>query len=61
MNSKPIQRLTLTFLLAVTLVKLAAAATPQVETGAANLQPRPDDAFVDIDNFVFDDASVWRR
>ena len=56
MNSKPIQRLTLTFLLAVTLVKLAAAATPQVETGAANLQPRPDDAFVDIDNFVFDDG-----
>ena len=47
MNRRPIQRLTLTFLLAATLVTPAAAATPQVGTEAANSQPKPNDAFVD--------------
>jgi hypothetical protein len=56
MNRRPIQRLTLTFLLAATLVTPAAAATPQVGTEAANSQPKPNDAFVDVHDFVFGDG-----
>ena len=41
MNRRPIQRLTLTFLLAATLVTPAAAATPQVGTEAATRSPNP--------------------
>jgi len=48
--------LTLTFLLAATLVTPAAAATPQVGTEAANSQPKPNDAFVDVHDFVFSDG-----
>src|SRR5271154_5686969 len=51
MNPRPILGLTLTFLVAP-----AAAATPQVETEAANSQPKPNDAFVDVHDFVFGDG-----
>ena len=56
MNRRPIQRSTLTFLLAATLVTPAAAATPRVSAEAADSQPKPNDAFVDIHDFVFDDG-----
>ena len=53
MNRGPIRGLTLTFLLAATLVMPAAAATPQVGTQAANAQPKLNDAFVELHDFVF--------
>jgi homoserine O-acetyltransferase/O-succinyltransferase len=53
MNRRPI--LTLTILLAAT---PAAAATAQVSTQAANSQPKPDDAFVDVNDFVFGDGEI---
>src|ERR1700691_5618849 len=58
MNRRPILGLTLTFLVAATLVTPAAAVTPQVGTEAANSQskPKPNDAFVDVPDFVFGDG-----
>src|SRR5271166_206071 len=57
MNRGPILGLTLTFLAATLATPAAAAAaTPQVGTQAADSQPKPNDAFVDVDNFVFDDG-----
>ena len=50
--------LTLTFLVAARLVTPATAATPQVGTEAANSQPKPNDAFVDVLDFVFDDGET---
>jgi len=38
------------------LVTPAAAATPQVEIEAANSQPKPNDAFVEVSDFVFGDG-----
>jgi hypothetical protein len=55
-NRIPILGSTLTFLVAATLVALAAAATPQVGIEAANSQPKPNDAFVDVPDFVFGDG-----
>ena len=54
MNCRPIQRLTLTFLLAATLVTPPAAATPQ--GGSVNSQPKPNGAFVNVHDFVFGDG-----
>jgi homoserine O-acetyltransferase/O-succinyltransferase len=56
MNCRPIQRLTLTFLLAATLVTPAAAATPQVGAEAVNSQPKPNDSFVNVHDFVLGDG-----
>jgi len=56
MNRRPILGLTLTFVLAAALVTPVAAATPQVSTQAANSQPKADDAFVDLHDFVFGDG-----
>jgi homoserine O-acetyltransferase/O-succinyltransferase len=56
MNRGPILGLTLTILLAPTLLTPAAAAAPQVSTHAANSQPKPNDAFVDVHDFVFGDG-----
>jgi homoserine O-acetyltransferase/O-succinyltransferase len=57
MNRGPILGLTLTFLAATLATPAAAAAaTPQVGTQAADSQPKPNDAFVDVENFVFDDG-----
>ena len=36
----------------------AAVVTPQVGTEAANSQPKPNDAFVDVSDFVFDDGET---
>jgi hypothetical protein len=55
MNRRPILCLTLTILLAAT---PAAAATAQVSTQAANSQLKPDDAFVDVHDFVFGDGEI---
>jgi homoserine O-acetyltransferase len=52
MNRTPIVALAMTALLAAMLVTPAAAATPQV----GELQPKPNDAFVDVHDFVFDDG-----
>ena len=52
MNRRPILALAMTALLAATLVTPAAAATPQ----AANSQQKPNDAFVDVHDFVFDNG-----
>jgi homoserine O-acetyltransferase len=56
MNRRPVLALVLTILLAPTLATSAAAAAPQVMTQAANSQPKPKDALVDIHDFVFDDG-----
>ena len=56
MNRGPILGLTLTILLAPTLLGPAAAAAPQVSIQAANSQPKPNDAFVDVHDFVFDEG-----
>ena len=56
MNRKPILGLTLTFLVAARLVTPATAATPQVGTEAANSQPKPNDGFVELHDFVFGDG-----
>jgi homoserine O-acetyltransferase/O-succinyltransferase len=53
MNRRPILDLTLTILLAAT---PAAAAAAQVGTQAADSQPKPNDAFVDVHDFVFGDG-----
>jgi homoserine O-acetyltransferase/O-succinyltransferase len=53
---RPILDLTLTVLLAATLVTPTAAATPQVEAQGANSQPKPNDAFVQ--DFVFGDGET---
>jgi len=53
--------LTLTFLVAAMLVTPAAAATPQVEIEAANSQPKPNDAFVEVPTSSLAMARVWRR
>jgi homoserine acetyltransferase len=53
MNRRLMQCLTLTILLPAT---PAAAATAEVSTQAANSQPKPDDAFVDVHDFVFGDG-----
>jgi homoserine O-acetyltransferase len=52
MNRRPILALAMTALLAATLVTPAAAATPQ----AANSQQKPNDAFVDVHDFVLDNG-----
>jgi homoserine O-acetyltransferase/O-succinyltransferase len=52
MNRRPILTSAMTALLAATLVKPAAAATPQV----VDSQRKPNDAFVDVHDFVFDDG-----
>ena len=52
MNRRPILALAMTALLAATLVTPAAAATPQ----AASSQQKPNDAFVDVHDFVFDNG-----
>jgi hypothetical protein len=54
MNRRPILALAMTALLAATLVTPAAAATPQ----AANSQQKPNDAFVDVHDFVFEQAAL---
>ena len=56
MNRRPILGLTLTFLVAATLVTPTTAVTPQVGTEAANSQLKPNDAFVDVPDFVFGDG-----
>jgi hypothetical protein len=58
MNRRPILGLTLTFLVAATLVTPAAVVTPRVGTEAANSQSKskPNDAFVDVPDFVFGDG-----
>jgi hypothetical protein len=56
MNRGPILVLTVRILLASALATPAAAATPQVSAQAADSQPEPNDAFVDIHDFVFDDG-----
>jgi homoserine O-acetyltransferase/O-succinyltransferase len=48
--------LTVTILLAPAVATPAAAATPQVSAQAADSRPKPNDAFVDIHDFVFDDG-----
>jgi homoserine O-acetyltransferase/O-succinyltransferase len=55
MNRGPILVLTMTILLAPALATPAASATPQVSPQAAD-SPKPNDAFVDIHDFVFDDG-----
>jgi homoserine O-acetyltransferase/O-succinyltransferase len=50
--------LTLTILLAPTPVTPAAAGAPQVSTQAVNSQPKPNDAFVDVHDFVFGDGET---
>ena len=59
MNRRPILALAMTALLAATLVTPAAAATPQV----GDSQPKPTDAFVDVQDFVFDNGErlAWLR
>ena len=61
MNRRPILGLTLTFLVAAMLVTPAAAATPQVEIEAANSQPKPNDAFVEVPTSSLAMARDWRR
>jgi homoserine O-acetyltransferase/O-succinyltransferase len=56
MNRIPILGLTVTILLAQTLATPATAAAPQESTQAANLQPKPNDAFVDVHDFGFGDG-----
>jgi homoserine O-acetyltransferase/O-succinyltransferase len=56
MNRGTILVLTVRILLASALATPAAAATPQVSAQAADSQPEPNDAFVDIHDFVFDDG-----
>src|ERR1700723_2446710 len=60
MNRRPILGLTLTFLVAATLVTPAAVVTPRVGTEAANSQSKskPNDAFVDVPDFVFGDGET---
>jgi homoserine O-acetyltransferase len=48
MNHRPILVLALTMLLAPTLARAQ----------AANSQPKPNDAFVDVHDFVFDDGEI---
>jgi homoserine O-acetyltransferase len=55
MNRRPILVLALTMLLAATLVT-PAAVTPQVMTQAADSQPKPDDSFIDVHDFLFGDG-----
>jgi homoserine O-acetyltransferase/O-succinyltransferase len=55
MNRGPILALTLKFLVAAMLTPAAAVAQP-VGTDAANSRPKPNDAFVDIHDFVFGDG-----
>jgi len=50
--------LALTFLVTARLVTPATAATPEVGTEAANSQPKPNDAFVDVPDFVFGDRHL---
>jgi hypothetical protein len=61
MTRGPILVLTMTILLAPALATLAARATPQVSVQAADSQPKPNDAFVDIHDFVFDDGESRLR
>jgi hypothetical protein len=56
MNRGPILGLTMAILLAPALATPVAGATPQVNAQAADSQPKPNDAFVDIHDFVFDDG-----
>ena len=58
MNRRPIPGLTKTFLVAATLVTPPAVVTPRVGTEAANSQSKskPNDAFVDVHDFVFGDG-----
>ena len=56
MNRGPILALTLKFLVAATLLTPAAAVAQPVGTDAANSRPKPNDAFVDIHDFVFGDG-----
>src|ERR1700733_9959884 len=58
MNRRPILGVTLTFLVAATLVTPPAVVTPRVGTEAANSQSKskPNEAFVDVPDFVFGDG-----
>ena len=58
MNRGPILGLTVTILLAQTLATPAAAAAPQASTQVVNSQPKPNDAFVDVHDFVFGDGET---
>jgi homoserine O-acetyltransferase/O-succinyltransferase len=53
-NYRLIVGLSMAILLAQTLAMAAAA--PQASTQAANSQPKPNDAFVDVHDFVFGDG-----
>ena len=53
MNRSPIPGLALTIPLAPTLTAPPAAATPEASAQAANSQPKPGDAFFDVNDFGF--------
>jgi homoserine O-acetyltransferase len=57
-NHRPILALALTVLLAPTLARPTAAATPPVVTQTVDAQPKPNDAFVDLHDFVFGDGET---
>jgi hypothetical protein len=61
MNREPSRGLRPAILLPPALATPEAAATPRVSARAAVSQPKPNEAFVDLHDFVFDVARVWRR
>jgi homoserine O-acetyltransferase len=52
------RRSTLGLMLTILLATAAAAATSQLGIHAADSQPKPNDAFVDVHDFVFDDGET---